>query len=108
MGSSSDSVYGGSPATAAARGQSLLSELRQLYGIHGLREVGPSSPVKVIFEVDGQSHTGTLIELSERGAKLASDHKPQVGSMLKVGRISARVVGRGSDSIAIEFVGISD
>jgi hypothetical protein len=108
MGSSSDSECGRPPATAAARAPNLLSELRVLYGLHGAREVRPSSPVEVTFEVDGQSHPGTLIELSEQGAKLASDNKPQVGSMLKVGRITARVVGHASDGIVIEFVGISD
>jgi hypothetical protein len=92
---------------AATRNERLLTELRERYGFRRAT-AGATTPVAISFEVDGQVHSGTLIEFSEQGARLASDHKPEVGSKLRVGRLIARVIDRFQDSIAIEFLDIAE
>ena len=88
-----------------SRNENVSRELRKL------REAWPASSdvrVEISFEVDGQKHAGTLIEFSERGAKLAAELRPHVGSKIKVGRVVARVVDWFDGGIGIEFLDVAD
>jgi len=60
------------------------------------------------FEIDGQEYAARLISLSLGGGRLATDHKPPVGSLIRIGRVSARVVDHFQDGIEVEFVDIED
>jgi hypothetical protein len=63
---------------------------------------------EIPFQIDGQEHAARLFKLSWHGAKLATDHKPPVGSLIRIGRVSARVVDHFQNGVAIEFVDIED
>ena len=96
------------------RNERLLTELRQLAGHNPHTTSGrnpilvASPPTETPFEIDGQEHAARLFNLSLGGGKLATDHKPSVGSLIRIGRITARVADHFQDGIAIEFVDIED
>ena len=60
------------------------------------------------FEIDGREHAARLFNLSLGGGKLATRHKPSIGSLIRIGRITARVVDHFQDGVAIDFVDIED
>ena len=67
-----------------------------------------ASRAETPFEVDGQEHAARLLNLSPGGGRLATNHKPSVGSSIRIGRITARVVDHFQHGVAIEFVDIED
>jgi hypothetical protein len=60
------------------------------------------------FEIDGQEHPASLFNLSLGGGRLVTDHKPSVGSLIRIGRITARVVDHLQDGVAVEFLDVDD
>ncbi|HKU93794.1 MAG TPA: hypothetical protein VJR58_00880 [Vineibacter sp.] len=58
------------------------------------------------FEINGQEHNAQLLGFSQQGGWLATSHKPSVGSLIRIGRIAARVVDHFQDGVAIEVLGI--
>jgi hypothetical protein len=65
-------------------------------------------PAETPFEINGEERAARLLDLSRRGGRLATNHKPSVGSLIRIGRITARVVDHFEDGVAIEFVDIED
>src|SRR4029450_9925962 len=60
------------------------------------------------FETNGQEHIARLLHLSRRGGRLATKHKPSVGSLIRICRITAQVVDHFQDGVAIKFVDIHE
>ncbi len=101
-------------ASRLERNERLLAELREIAGRSPIAS-NKSKPTPVTgplaetpFEIDGQEHAAELLSLSLGGGRLATDHEPPIGSLIRIGRIIARVVDHLPDGIAIEFVDIED
>ncbi|MGA2793447.1 MAG: PilZ domain-containing protein [Roseiarcus sp.] len=52
---------------------------------------------------DGRQYRAALIDLSIRGAALSVDAAPPIGSLVTIGRTSARVIRHFAMGIAVEF-----
>ena len=65
--------------------------------------LSPATSVARLTLPDGRIHTGRIVDLSLSGAALVVDHKPPMGSPLRIGAIRATVVRHSEEGIAIEF-----
>lgn len=63
-------------------------------------------PVETPFEINGREHAARLLGFSQEGGWLATTHRPSVGSLVRIGRVSARVVDHFQDGVAIQFLDI--
>lgn len=63
-------------------------------------------PAETPFEINGREHAAKLLGFSRQGGWLATNHKPSVGSLIRIGRVSARVVDHFQDGVAIQFLDI--
>jgi len=52
---------------------------------------------------DGTSVTCRLLDVSLSGAAIASDSKPPVGTVIRLGKVEGRVVRMSKDSFGVEF-----
>ncbi|HEX2885668.1 hypothetical protein [Vineibacter terrae] len=98
-------------ASRLVRNEKLLAELREIAGRSPVttNKTSTTTPqAETPFEIDGQEYAARLVSLSLGGGKLATDHEPPIGSLIRIGRITARVVGHLQDGIAIDFVDIED
>jgi c-di-GMP-binding flagellar brake protein YcgR len=89
----------------------LAAQLTWLANRHSLgspenREHARITPTNTHAEIvlpDGTSLRCRLLDVSLSGAAMASDHKPSVGALIRLGDAEARVVRVSEDSFAVEF-----
>src|SRR5262245_21491564 len=105
----SDSQSASPQAPSRARNERVVEELREVVGRSRPNTYRGNPSLMIVpsaetpFEIDGQEHPARLFNLSARGGSLATDHKPAVGSLIRIGRITARVVAHFDDGIAFDF-----
>jgi len=68
---------------------------------HG--RVVPRSPIARLILPSGISVSARLIDVSQSGAGIASDQRPQIGTLVTLGKVQARVVRHLEDGFAVEF-----
>jgi PilZ domain-containing protein len=98
-------------ATARKRDK-LAAQLTWLANRHilGLPEdrrhgrVTPRNPAARLVLPNGVNLTCRVIDISESGAAIASDQRPEMGAMVIVGKTNGRVVRHLEDGFAIEFI----
>ena len=103
------------PAAASlARSERLLTELGPASGhtfpapSGSKANVAIAAPAEMAFEIDGEEYVARLFNLSLEGGRLATSYKPPVGSLIRIGRITARVVRHFQDGVAVELVDIEE
>jgi hypothetical protein len=80
---------------------------RQILGLpedrrHG--RVAPRNPVAHIILPNGVNIGCRVIDVSQSGAAIKTDQRPEIGTPITIGRTLGRVVRHIEDGIAIEFV----
>jgi hypothetical protein len=63
----------------------------------------PRSPITRLVLPNGISVTVRLIDVSQSGAGIASDQRPQIGTLVTLGKVQGRVVRHLEDGFAVEF-----
>jgi hypothetical protein len=64
----------------------------------------PRNPIAVLTLEDGIQMTARIMDLSLSGAAVATEKRPPLKSMVKLGRIQSRVVRHLEEGFALEFV----
>jgi PilZ domain-containing protein len=98
-------------AATARKRDKLAAQLTWLANRHSLgspedREHARITPTNTRAEIvlpDGTSVTCRLLNMSLSGAAMVSDHKPVVGTLIRLGNAEARVVRVSEDGFAVEF-----
>lgn len=70
--------------------------------------VVPRNPYSALTLADGKTMTCFVIDMSVSGAALSAEIKPEIGTVLAVGRVIGRVRRHFAEGFAIEFVQIQD
>ncbi len=65
--------------------------------------VTPKNPRSLLIFDDGVQHIVRLIDVSLSGAAVAIDIRPEMGTMVRLGKVRGRVVRHVEGGIAIEF-----
>jgi hypothetical protein len=68
---------------------------------HG--RITPRNPAGRLILANGINVACRVIDISQSGAAVATDQRPEIGSPITIGRTSGRVVRHLEDGIAIEF-----
>src|SRR5215468_2717104 len=68
---------------------------------HG--RIAPRNPAGRLILANGINVSCRVIDISQSGAAIATDQRPEIGSPITIGRTSGRVVRHLEDGIAIEF-----
>jgi hypothetical protein len=68
---------------------------------HG--RITPRNPAGRLILANGINVACRVIDVSQSGAAVATDQRPEIGSPITIGRTSGRVVRHLEDGIAIEF-----
>ena len=68
---------------------------------HG--RITPRNPAGRLILANGINVACRVIDISQSGAAIATDQRPEIGSPITIGRTSGRVVRHLEDGIAIEF-----
>ena len=68
---------------------------------HG--RIPPRNPAGRLILANGINVACRVIDVSQSGAAVATDQRPEIGSPITIGRTSGRVVRHLEDGIAIEF-----
>ena len=68
---------------------------------HG--RITPRNPARRLILANGINVACRVIDISQSGAAIATDQRPEIGSPITIGRTSGRVVRHLEDGIAIEF-----
>jgi PilZ domain len=97
-------------ATARKRDK-LAAQLTWLANRHilGLPEdrrhgrIVPRNPYGRLILPNGVNLTCRIIDVSESGAGIATDQRPQIGTLVTLGKVQGRVVRHLEDGFAIEF-----
>src|SRR5215468_5462205 len=63
----------------------------------------PRNPAGRLILANGINVSCRVIDISQSGAAIATDQRPEIGSPITIGRTSGRVVRHLEDGIAIEF-----
>jgi hypothetical protein len=69
---------------------------------HG--RVAPRNPAGRLILPNGVNVAVRVIDISQSGAAVATDQRPEVGATITIGKTSGRVVRHLDEGIAIEFV----
>src|SRR5215203_7106324 len=64
----------------------------------------PRNPIAVVTWEDGQRMTCRIRDLSLSGAAVATEHKPPLKSLVRLGCVPARVVRNLEEGVALEFL----
>ena len=97
-------------ATARKRDK-LAAQLTWLANRHilGLPEdrrhgrIVPRNPIGRLIMPNGVNLTCRIIDVSQSGAGIATDQRPQIGALVTLGKVQGRVVRHLEDGFAIEF-----
>jgi hypothetical protein len=79
-------------------------------GILGLPEdrrhgrITPRNPSARLLLPNSVNVTCRIIDISQSGAAIASDQRPEIGALITIGKTSGRVVRHVEDGFAIEFI----
>ncbi|MGB6538384.1 MAG: PilZ domain-containing protein [Xanthobacteraceae bacterium] len=79
---------------------------RQILGLPEDRRHGrivPRNPIGRLIMPNGVNLACRIIDVSESGAGVASDQRPQIGVLVTLGKVQGRVVRHLEDGFAIEF-----
>jgi hypothetical protein len=68
---------------------------------HG--RITPRNPAGRLILANGRNVACRVIDISESGAAIATDQRPEIGAPITIGKTSGRVVRHLDDGIAIEF-----
>jgi hypothetical protein len=68
---------------------------------HG--RIVPRNPVGRLIMPNGVNLTCRIIDVSQSGAGIATDQRPQIGALVTIGKVQGRVVRHLEDGFAIEF-----
>ena len=68
---------------------------------HG--RITPRNPAGRLILANGINVACRVIDISQTGAAIATDQRPEIGSPITIGKTSGRVVRHLEDGIAIEF-----
>jgi hypothetical protein len=68
---------------------------------HG--RITPRNPAGRLILANGINVACRVIDISQSGAAVATDQRPEIGSPITIGKTSGRVVRHLEDGIAIEF-----
>ncbi len=63
----------------------------------------PRKPISSLILPNGLNVTCRVIDVSESGAGIATDQRPQIGALVMLGKVQGRVVRHLEDGFAIEF-----
>jgi hypothetical protein len=63
----------------------------------------PRNPVARLILANGINVACRVIDLSQSGAAIGTDQRPEVGSLVTIGKTTGRVVRHLEDGIAVEF-----
>jgi hypothetical protein len=69
---------------------------------HG--RVAPRNPAARLILPNGINVTVRVIDISESGAAIATEHRPEIGAPVTIGKTAARVVRHLEDGFAVEFI----
>lgn len=69
---------------------------------HG--RVAPRNPTGRLILPSGVNVTVRVIDVSQSGAAVATEHRPEIGAAVTIGKTSGRVVRHLEDGFAIEFI----
>ena len=64
----------------------------------------PRNPSARLILPNGVNVTVRVVDVSQSGAAIATDHRPDIGATVTIGKTAARVVRHLEDGIALEFV----
>jgi hypothetical protein len=64
----------------------------------------PRNPSARLVLPNGVNVAVRVVDVSESGAAIATDHRPDIGAAVTIGKTAARVVRHLEDGIALEFV----
>jgi PilZ domain-containing protein len=98
-------------AATARKRDKLAAQLTWLANRHilGLPEdrrhgrITPRNPAGRLILPNGLNVACRVIDISQSGAAIATDHRPDIGAPVTIGRTTGRVVRHLEDGIAIEF-----
>jgi PilZ domain len=98
-------------AATARKRDKLAAQLTWLANRHilGLPEdrrhgrIAPRNPAGRLILANGVNLACRVIDISQSGTAIATDHRPELGSPITIGKTSGRVVRHLEDGIAIEF-----
>ena len=79
----------------------------QVLGLPEDRRYGrftPRNPSARLILPNGVNVTVRVVDVSQSGAAIATDHRPDIGATVTIGKTAARVVRHLEDGIALEFV----
>jgi len=68
----------------------------------------PSDPHSMLYMPDGHAVPCRIVDYSMSGAALTAESHPELGTMLVVGRIIARVTRQFAEGFAVEFLTLRD
>jgi len=68
---------------------------------HG--RMAPRNPIAPLVLANGVNVSCRVVDISQSGAAIASDQRPQIGSLVTLGKVPGRVVRYLDDGFAIEF-----
>jgi hypothetical protein len=68
---------------------------------HG--RISPRNPITRLILPNGVNVSVRLIDVSQSGAGVASDQRPQIGALVTLGKVQGRVVRHLEDGFAVEF-----
>ena len=79
---------------------------RQILGLPEDRRHGrivPRNPIARLIMPNGVNLTCRIIDVSQSGAGIATDQRPQIGALVTLGKVQGRVVRHLEDGFAVEF-----
>lgn len=68
----------------------------------------PRNPYSWVTLADGRTQTSVVIDMSASGVAVSADLKPEIGTVLAVGRVVGRVRRHFAEGFAVEFVELQD
>jgi hypothetical protein len=69
---------------------------------HG--RVAPRNPAARLILPNGINVTVRVLDISESGVAVATEHRPEIGAPVTIGKTAARVVRHLEDGFAVEFI----
>jgi hypothetical protein len=68
----------------------------------------PRNPYSRVTLADGRTETCFIIDMSPSGVAVSADMRPEIGTVLAVGRVIGRVRRHLSEGFAVEFINVQD
>jgi hypothetical protein len=78
------------------------------YEARRCERIVPRNPYSWVTLADGRTETCFIIDVSASGAAVSADLKPEIGTVLAVGRVVGRVRRHFAAGFAVEFITLQD